>query len=93
MPQINPIRAVLILAEYEERHQLEMMQPYCERNGYEIVSTVPDLTTAIGMVEHGLADRVVMASRQYLPVPFESVTCDIPLGPGHHRGDRPRRLR
>lgn len=92
-PPTRP-RTVLLLARGdEERQQLEMMYPYCQRRGYQIVATSSDLSGALAMVEAGMADRIVMASRRYLTVPLESVTADIPTGPYLRSGDRPRRLR
>lgn len=91
------IPVVLYMAEGDEQRQLELVYPYCERQGYRVVATTRDVHAALRMIEAGTAKHVVVASRAYMAVPpFEIVTRDIgllpPLADEPPRG-RPRRLR
>lgn len=91
------IPVVLYMAEGDEQRQLELIYPYCQRQGYRVVATTRDVYAALRMVENGTAKHVVVASRAYMAVPpFEIVTRDIdllPPDPGQPRHGRPRRLR
>jgi hypothetical protein len=86
------IRAVLLVLGDHER--LEALSTYCAARGYHPVATSRTFRDAMRMIEAGEADRIIVMTREDLPV--ESTTQGIrppsAFRPRRRPAPRPERL-